>query len=84
MSGRGVIEKFLFDSGTDILGLCETFLDEISANNIDIKYYQFFHRNRTHQKQGGLAVLIKNYIPARMRDDILQFNIEMNFECCVV
>ena len=79
-----MIEKFLFDSGTDILGLCETFLDEISANKIDVKDYQFFHRNRTQQKQGGLAVLIKNYIPARMRDDFLQFNIEMNFECCVV
>ena len=59
MSGRGVIEKFLFDSGTDILGLCETFLDEISANKIDVKDNQFFHRNRTQQKQGCLAVLIK-------------------------
>ena len=47
VSGRGVIEKFLFDSGTDILGLCETFLDEISANKIDLNDYQFFHRNRT-------------------------------------
>jgi hypothetical protein len=59
VSIQGVIEKFLLDFGTDILGLCEIFLDENSANKIDVKENQFFHKNRTQQKHSGLAVLIK-------------------------
>lgn len=83
-TAQDVIETFLSDSDTDILGLCETFLDDFSIENIHVKDYQFFHIGRKRQKQGGLGVLIKNCIPARIRIDFLPMNIEMIFESCVV
>jgi len=36
------LRSFFFYSGTGIIGLCWTFLDENSANKIDVKEYQFF------------------------------------------
>ena len=49
-SGQGATEIFLFESGTDILGVCETFLDENSANKINIGDFQFFHVGRNKDK----------------------------------
>ena len=34
--------------------------------------------------QGGLAILVKNYIPARVREEFLYLNTEMLFESCIV
>ena len=61
----GATEDFLFESGTDILAVCETFLDENSENKINISDFQFFLVSRNKKtKQSGLAILVKNYIPA--------------------
>ena len=45
-SGQGATEIFLFESGTGILRVCETFLDENSANKINISDFQFYHASR--------------------------------------
>ena len=50
-SGQGAIENFLFESGTDVLGVCETFLDENSANRINISDFQFFHVSRNKKSK---------------------------------
>ena len=49
-------------SSTDILGLCETFLDEFSIESIHVEDYKCFHDFRSRQNQGGLGVLIKGCI----------------------
>ena len=68
----------------DILRVCEIFLDESSANKTNISDFQSFHVSRNRKKQGGLAILVKNYIPARLKEEFLYLNTEMIFESCIV
>ena len=69
---RGCDCNILLVSDTDILGLSEKFLDEISIESIHVKDYHFFHDGRSKQEKPGLGVLIKNCIPVRAKLEISQ------------
>ncbi len=55
----------------DILGFSETFLtDKIQDNALAIPGYNLHRRDRTGKKGGGLAVYVREHLPALHRNDL--------------
>ena len=61
----------------DILGVCETFLnDKISSNVLSIKGYNMERRDRKDKKGGGILMYLSNEITYKRRDDLELGDIE--------
>ena len=55
---------------TDAILLCETFLNKDTTKLIKIPDYTLHYINRTNQKGGGTAIMIKNGITHKRRKDL--------------
>lgn len=63
--------------------LCETFLNDLNASRFNIPGYTFLYRNRTHQRQGGVAMYIDNSYPCKELTDFTCY-VEGEFETLFV
>ncbi|MFO7795213.1 MAG: reverse transcriptase family protein [Promethearchaeia archaeon] len=82
-SSLNFLHDFLKGSSTDVLGICETFLDK---NNTFQHYenYKFFHASRKQNKRGGVGIFIRDVFASSLRNEFMVWNVEMLFESCVV
>ena len=67
------------DSKLDILGITETKLGEKSISNVNIRGYNFFHRD-SPTNAGGAALYIANDLKAVLRPDI-KFDLALVESC---
>ena len=72
------IKIFLNEPNTiQILGLCETFLnDDILNNELQVKGFKFERKDRNNKHGGGLLVYIKNDLSYKRRLDLESVEIE--------
>ena len=63
-------EKIQFDA----ILLCETFLSDNNHDLFNIPGYTFISRHRTHYRQGGVGIYIKNNINFVIRDDFINIH----------
>ena len=62
------LHKLLVDSNTDIVLLCETWLNSCNVFRIDLPSYNFVYKNRLSKKGGGVGILIKDHLKHRVLD----------------
>ena len=57
-------------SKVDAVLLCKTFLTKHTNQLVNIPSYVLINKNRTNSRGGGVAILLKDDIPYKKRDDI--------------
>ena len=53
-------------SSIDVLGLCETHLNDFSDKQINISGYEKYSKHRSNKKGGGVAIFIKKYYESKL------------------
>ena len=82
-SSLNFLRDFFKVSSTDVLGICETFLDE----NNTFQYYEnywFFGVSRQQIRRGGVGIFMQGDFTSSLRNDFLIWNVEMLFQICIV
>ena len=63
----------------DIIFLCETYFNECMQKVINMPEYNMIYKNRKTEKNGGVAVLLKDHLKYTIHDDLSVFK-EGEFE----
>ena len=58
---------------------CETYSNKSTVKLLGISGYNIAYRNRLNKKNGGVAILVKDYLKFKEQDDLLVFQ-EGEFE----
>lgn len=75
----------LIDTGVklDCIMLCETFINDNNAHLYEMAGYKSIYKNRKNKSRGGVALLIRDGMQYKVRDDLSMF-IEGEFESLFV
>ena len=69
---KQLISKCSHGRQLDICILNETWLNDGNVYLVNIPGYTLIHKNRTHKKGGGVAILVSDYLKFRRRSDLEQ------------
>ena len=60
------ITRLITETNSDIMGISETFIkDDTPENRYNIENYKLYTENRTHTKQGGVGIYVKENITVK-------------------